>query len=148
MGFTVVVVPQMRRCSRTACGQRAVATLTYVYADSTAVLGPLATFAEPHTYDLCADHATKLTAPQGWEVVRLITDFSDVADPTDDLLAVADAVRDDRGRQGRSGRAGTQVDSERVAPRHLRDASDVAVGGGRVGRLRVLRDDEPRVQDR
>ena len=35
----------------------AVATLTYVYRESTAVLGPLATYAEPHTYDLCARHA-------------------------------------------------------------------------------------------
>ncbi|HYF72740.1 MAG TPA: DUF3499 family protein, partial [Nocardioides sp.] len=42
-----------RRCSRTACGRPAVCTLTYVYADQTAVLGPLATFAEPHAYDLC-----------------------------------------------------------------------------------------------
>ena len=33
-----------RRCSRTACGRPAVNTLTYVYADQTAVLGPLATF--------------------------------------------------------------------------------------------------------
>src|SRR5690606_29430331 len=31
-----------RRCSRTACARGAVATLTYVYADQTAVLGPLA----------------------------------------------------------------------------------------------------------
>jgi hypothetical protein len=43
----------LRRCSRTACGRQAVATLTYVYADSTAVVGPLATYAEPHSYDLC-----------------------------------------------------------------------------------------------
>ena len=32
----------------------AIATLTYVYGDQTAVVGPLATYAEPHTYDLCA----------------------------------------------------------------------------------------------
>ena len=56
----------MRRCSRTACGRVAVATLTYVYSDSTAVLGPLATYAEPHCYDLCAEHAERLTAPRGW----------------------------------------------------------------------------------
>ena len=31
-------------------------TLTYIYADSTAVLGPLATFSEPHSYDLCEVH--------------------------------------------------------------------------------------------
>ncbi|MFD8794810.1 DUF3499 domain-containing protein [Streptomyces vinaceus] len=61
----------VRRCSRTACGRPAVATLTYVYADSTAVLGPLATYAEPHCYDLCAEHSERLTAPRGWDVVRL-----------------------------------------------------------------------------
>ena len=35
----------------------AIATLTYVYADSRRVVGPLATYAEPHTYDLCREHA-------------------------------------------------------------------------------------------
>ena len=52
-----------RRCSRTACGRPAVNTLTYVYADSTAVLGPLATYAEPHAYDLCEVHCERLTRP-------------------------------------------------------------------------------------
>ena len=46
-------------------------TLTYVYRDSTAVLGPLAAFVEPHCYDLCARHADRMTAPRGWDVVRL-----------------------------------------------------------------------------
>ena len=54
-----------RRCSHNGCPKVAVATLTYVYADSTAVVGPLAAYAEPHSYDLCEDHATKLTAPRG-----------------------------------------------------------------------------------
>ena len=63
-----------RRCSKPSCSKRAVATLTYVYADSTAVLGPLATFAEPHCYDLCEDHAARMTAPRGWDVVRLAPD--------------------------------------------------------------------------
>lgn len=62
---------QFRQCSRTACSREAVATLTYVYSDSTAVLGPLAVSAEPHSYDLCQQHASRLTAPRGWEVVRV-----------------------------------------------------------------------------
>lgn len=70
------------------------ATLTYVYADSTAVLGPLAQLAEPHSYDLCAEHAERLTAPRGWEVVRLLPDFEPAAPSHDDLLALADAVRE------------------------------------------------------
>lgn len=74
------------------------ATLTYVYADQTAVLGPLATYAEPHTYDLCGDHAQRMSAPQGWSVLRLAPDPA-AAEPThDDLLALADAVRE-AGRQ-------------------------------------------------
>ena len=69
------------------------ATLTYMYAQSTAVLGPLATYAEPHCYDLCARHSARLTAPRGWEVVRL--EIAEPAGPTpDDLEALADAVRE------------------------------------------------------
>ena len=88
-----VPVNSLRRCSRTACGRPAVTTLTYVYADQTAVLGPLATYAEPHAYDLCDAHSERLSAPRGWEVVRLAHD--DVNAPSsDDLLALADAVRE------------------------------------------------------
>ena len=83
-----------RRCSRTACGRRAVNTLTYVYADQTAVLGPLATFAEPHAYDLCDLHSERLSAPRGWEVLRLAPDPAAQGPSTDDLLALADAVRE------------------------------------------------------
>lgn len=72
----------------------AVATLTYVYVDSTAVLGPLATQAEPHSYDLCAKHAGRLTAPRGWEVVRLAEEFTVPPPSDDDLLALANAVRE------------------------------------------------------
>jgi len=47
-----------------------VQTLTYVYKDSMAVLGPLSLKHEPHAYDLCAIHAERLSAPQGWQIVR------------------------------------------------------------------------------
>jgi len=109
------------------------ATLTYVYAEQTAVLGPLATYAEPHTYDLCVVHAKGLTAPRGWDVIRLLTEYVDPGPTPDDLLALADAVRE-------AGR-----------PRQLPSA--VAAGGGRSqaetastvetgrrGHLRILRD--------
>ena len=59
-----------RLCSKVACGNEAVATLTYDYADAMAVLGPLSIRHEPHSYDLCERHAEKLSAPQGWQVVR------------------------------------------------------------------------------
>jgi hypothetical protein len=71
-----------------------VATLTYVYADSTAVLGPLATYAEPHSYDLCGDHSERLVVPRGWEVIRLAPDPATFGPTNDDLLALADAVRE------------------------------------------------------
>ena len=70
------------------------ATLTYVYADQTAVLGPLATYAEPHTYDLCAAHAESMSVPQGWNVLRLTPDPAAAEPNHDDLLALADAVRE------------------------------------------------------
>ena len=70
------------------------ATLTYVYSDQTAVLGPLATFAEPHAYDLCDAHSQRLSAPRGWEVLRLAPDADAFGPSTDDLLALADAVRE------------------------------------------------------
>ncbi len=123
----------MRQCSRTACGRPAVATLTYVYSDSTAVLGPLATYAEPHCYDLCAQHAERLTAPRGWEVVRLAMDLSTPPPPSqDDLLALADAVRE-----------AARVPPETVPAGgdHPREAGSVEVG--RRGHLRVLRDSGP-----
>ena len=85
-----------RKCTKTACAQLAVATLTYAYADRAVVLGPLATYAEPHSYDLCAHHANGLTVPQGWEVVRLDGDGYEPAPEVDDLLAVVDAVREVR----------------------------------------------------
>ncbi|TDO51331.1 uncharacterized protein DUF3499 [Kribbella sp. VKM Ac-2527] len=69
-------------------------TLTYVYADSTCVLGPLATYAEPHCYDLCAEHAERLTAPNGWEVIRLAPDPAAAGPSSDDLEALANAVRE------------------------------------------------------
>ncbi len=59
-----------RPCSKVACGDEAVATLTYDYADALAVLGPLSIRHEPHSYDLCARHAERLSVPQGWQVVR------------------------------------------------------------------------------
>jgi hypothetical protein len=88
------IVHFARRCSRTACGRSAVATLTYVYADQTAVLGPLATYAEPHAYDLCEAHSERLSAPRGWEVLRLAPDPAASGPSSDDLLALADAVRE------------------------------------------------------
>jgi hypothetical protein len=70
-----------------------VATLTFVYADSTAVLGPMALRAEPGCYDLCRAHSSGLSVPRGWEVIRLPGDLNSPRASADDLMALADAVR-------------------------------------------------------
>ncbi|MGV0791653.1 DUF3499 domain-containing protein [Mycolicibacterium sp. XJ1819] len=84
-----------RRCCRPGCPHYAVATLTFVYSDSTAVVGPLATVAEPHSWDLCVKHAGRITAPRGWELVRHAGPLPSHPDE-DDLVALADAVREGR----------------------------------------------------
>ena len=116
-----------RRCSRTACGRPAVSTLTYVYADQTAVLGPLATYAEPHAYDLCDVHSERLSAPRGWEVLRL------APDPR--------AGGPDQRRPARAGRrrprGGPPGPGRRPAPRAPESGREVA----RRGHLRVLTTD-------
>jgi hypothetical protein len=114
-----------RKCTKTGCRQPAVATLTYVYSDQSAVLGPLATYAEPHTYDMCADHAGRLTAPRGWEVVRLATEYPEPEPSDDDLLALANAVRE----AGRPRRA--------AAP--AAEAAPIGDEVARRGHLRMLR---------
>ncbi|WIM72946.1 DUF3499 family protein [Corynebacterium suedekumii] len=65
--------------------------MTYAYAESTAVVGPLALAAEPHSWDLCEHHAEKITAPLGWEMLRV--NHIDI-DDDDDLTALAEAVRE------------------------------------------------------
>jgi hypothetical protein len=85
-----------RRCCRPGCPHYAVATLTFVYSDSTAVVGPLATAREPHSWDLCVGHAGRITAPRGWDLVRHAGPLnSEPINPDeDDLVALADAVRE------------------------------------------------------
>ncbi len=70
------------------------ATLTFVYSDSTAVVGPLATAREPHSWDLCVNHAGRITAPRGWELVRHAGPLPTHPDEDDELVALADAVRE------------------------------------------------------
>ena len=113
-----------RRCSRPGCKQDAVYTLTYVYRDSTAVVGPLAAYTEPHCYDLCEAHAGRLTAPLGWDVVRLPVHAAEpqpAPADADDLEALANAVR-----EAAPGGSGTEPVGQGVEV-------------GRRGHLRVLR---------
>ena len=88
-------VSPVRRCSRTACGTRPSRRSPTSTPTRPPSLGPLATYAEPHSYDLCAAHAERLTAPRGWEVAAARAGSRRrSARRSDDLLALADAVRE------------------------------------------------------
>lgn len=121
-----------RQCSKTACVRPASSTLTYVYAEQTAVLGPLATYAEPHSYDLCEEHAGRLTAPRGWDIVRLELPEGQSLPPVDDLAALADAVREHRGVRGNR--------EQGRSPRPEGEVGATVTEIARRGHLRVLRD--------
>jgi hypothetical protein len=120
-----------------------VATLTFVYADSTAVVGPLATVREPHSWDLCVTHAGRITAPRGWELVRHAGPLPAHPDE-DDLVALADAVRE--GREGIPAGAPVRGFSDpgtNAAPAGsvFASAAQRPTGAGRRrGHLRVLPD--------
>lgn len=90
---TLAGVSSPRQCCRPGCSRLAVATLTFVYAESTAVIGPLAGADEPHSWDLCAEHAARITVPRGWEMLRSERGFSEPAEDQE-LTALAEAVRE------------------------------------------------------
>lgn len=92
-----------------------------MYAESTAVVGPLAAFAEPHSYDLCESHARGLTAPRGWDLVRHEGEYGPPPPSNDDLVALAEAVRE----------------AARPAP-HREENPDQQHPLGRRGHLRVI----------
>ena len=95
------------------------------------MLGPLAHLAEPHSYDLCSDHADGLTAPRGWEVVRLVPEFpTEPAPSPDDLSALAEAVRE----AGRTRKPDASSEPRPTEPGVTETA--------RRGHLRVLRAEE------
>ena len=122
------------------------ATLTFVYSDSTAVVGPLATSREPHSWDLCAGHANRITAPRGWDLVRHAGPLPEFVDD-DDLIALADAVREGRetvsarppmaGFSDPSGAAHAPATGSPMMPAA---SHRPATAGRRRGHLRVLPD--------
>lgn len=118
-----------RRCSRPSCTRHAHNTLTYVYADSTAVLGPLSPHVEPHSYDLCEAHAARLTAPRGWELIRIEAD-DDPVRTIEDLEAIANAVREERSVPREPAAA--------PAPEAERDLADAIGEGVQRGHLRSV----------
>ena len=115
-----------RSCSRVSCRSLASMTLTYIYADSTAVLGPLATF----SYDLCETHGKRLTVPNGWSVIKEESSLTDVGPSDDDLMAIADAVREVANLSISSASAGTESATTNVT------SQDGQIG--RRGHLRAV----------
>jgi hypothetical protein len=138
-----------RRCCRPGCPHYAVATLTFVYSDSTAVIGPLATSRDPHSWDLCVSHAGRITAPRGWELVRHSGPLATNPDE-DDLIALAEAVREGHDAIGAGppvngfhDLAGQNGGAPAAAPSAsvLAQAGQRPAGNGRRrGHLRVLPD--------
>jgi hypothetical protein len=114
-----------RLCSRVGCRHLATKTLTYIYADSTAVLGPLATFSEPHAYDLCDQHSLRMSAPVGWTVIKPEPDAAPAGPSSDDLMAIADAVREAGARETTSA---SEISGVEIPPLEL----------GRRGHLRAI----------
>jgi hypothetical protein len=124
-----------------------------VYSDSTAVVGPLATAREPHSWDLCVGHAGGITAPRGWELVRHAGPLPTNPDE-DDLVALADAVREDGpGDPNLPHRGGTGAVLNGFSDAHLHHTGAHATApssgllappehrsGRRRGHLRVLPD--------
>lgn len=61
-------VRRERHCSRSGCGDPAAVTLTYHYASCRVWLDDLAGERDPHAYDLCAGHTSRLSVPVGWHL--------------------------------------------------------------------------------
>jgi hypothetical protein len=77
-----------------------------VYAESIAVVGPLATYSEPHAYDLCEIHGAKLTVPNGWQVIRRELNAGDSGPSDEDLMAIQDSNSNHNTLQSAIGRRG------------------------------------------
>ena len=83
------------------------------------MLGPLSRLSEPHAYDLCRDHASRMTAPRGWELLRI----AGGEEASDDLVALADALRPRPATTGPAGPDGAPADPSATGPRGARRAT-------------------------
>ena len=57
-----------RQCTRTGCSEHAAVTLTYDYDNSHVWLDRLSPERDPHAYDMCDRHASRLSVPHGWQL--------------------------------------------------------------------------------
>jgi len=115
-----------RRCFRVGCQSVPVATLSYNYARSTAMLGPLSPEHDPGGYDLCLQHARNLQVPAGWQLERMTAPPQAPSSAPSFLTDLADEVR--RIGWGDYARPAPQPDPAGV------------VELGRRGHLRVIAD--------
>lgn len=134
-----LTVSAVRLCSKVSCSRSAAATMTYVHADACVVIGPLARRAEPGAHDLCAEHAARLTPPVDWELIRIEGAQTPPERTHDDLLAIADAVREAAGRSRtrtpEATRTGVPADAPDGSP-----ATDPTTAGRKHGHLRIIGD--------
>ncbi|WP_353843921.1 DUF3499 domain-containing protein [Brevibacterium sp. RIT 803] len=131
----------VRLCSKVSCSRSAAATMTYVHADACVVIGPLSRRAEPGAHDLCADHAAKLTPPVGWQLIRIEGEQAPPERTHDDLLAIADAVREAAGRPGEGVRAGEAASASSSGSSSTSEGrSDGSMPGRKHGHLRIIGD--------
>ena len=104
------------------------ATLTYNYAQSMAVLGPLSPEHDPGDYDLCLQHARHLQVPAGWQLQRENIPARPQTDAPTWLAGLADEVRrigwGDDPRPGAGSKQDTVVEVARRG--HLRVIADIA----------------------
>lgn len=128
---------QPRQCCRPGCSTSAVATLTFVYAESTAVVGPLATSQEPHSWDLCHDHAMRITVPRGWEMLRSERSFAEPPAEDHELTALAEAVREVGGRSAVPTRPDAFSAPDHFGREHVQDLGDVPGADAPGGRHRA-----------
>ena len=136
-----------RQCCRPGCRNHAVATLTYDYSQSIAVVGPLGSTDEPHSWDLCEYHASRMTAPRGWEMLRNVPSCGGAVGSAaldDDLTALADTVREQPRRpvpRPAAMRSLPSISTMRPTGQVSPPASGpTARPSGRRGHLRVLPD--------
>jgi hypothetical protein len=57
-----------RQCSRSGCAQAATSTLSYQYGRAIVWLDDLTVSRDPHDYDLCERHTSRLSVPNGWRL--------------------------------------------------------------------------------
>jgi hypothetical protein len=62
----VIYAALVRECAKLECRQPAEATAALRYRERVLWIGDLLPQRDPNLFDICGDHAARLTAPYGW----------------------------------------------------------------------------------